>query len=112
LRALSFGAWGVDDPRALSPRAALCFLDGAAQRLDTTNARLALFAHAAARNVAMNCRTMLVSGARDALVPVEVGYDHARRLGAPLRVLPATGHLLIGERPAECARLLETFLAE
>jgi pimeloyl-ACP methyl ester carboxylesterase len=112
LRALSFGVWGADDPRALSPRAALCFLDGAAQRLDTTNARRALFAHAAARNVDMGCRVMLVWGARDALVPVEVGYDHARRLGAPLRVLPATGHLVIGERPTECARLLEAFLAE
>ena len=53
----------------------------------------------------------MVWGARDRLVPLEVGFEYARRLRAPLRVLPAAGHLLIGEYPHECAQLVETFLA-
>jgi len=54
---------------------------------------------------------LVVWGARDRLVPLEVGFEYARRLQAPLRVLPAAGHLVIGEYPVECARLVETFLA-
>ena len=52
---------------------------------------------------------LVIWGARDALLPVADGVDYARRLGAPLRVLADTGHLPIGERPAECARLIDEF---
>ena len=36
----------------------------------------------------------------------------ARRLRAPLRLLPETGHLLIAERPWECAALIDEFLGD
>jgi pimeloyl-ACP methyl ester carboxylesterase len=37
--------------------------------------------------------------------------QYARRLKAPLRVIPDCGHLLIGERPDACAEAVEVFLA-
>jgi pimeloyl-ACP methyl ester carboxylesterase len=53
---------------------------------------------------------MVIWGARDAAVPVADGVEYARRLRAPLRVLADTGHLLIGERPRVCARLIDEFV--
>jgi pimeloyl-ACP methyl ester carboxylesterase len=57
------------------------------------------------------CPTLLVWGARDNLVPLEDGFQYARRLGSPLRVLPACGHLIVGEQPRELARAVQRFLA-
>jgi pimeloyl-ACP methyl ester carboxylesterase len=37
-------------------------------------------------------------------VPLSDGFEYARRLRAPLRVIADCGHLLVGERPDVCAR--------
>ena len=47
----------------------------------------------------VRCPALVVWGARDRLTPLEDGFEFARRLRAPLRVLPATGHLVVGECP-------------
>jgi pimeloyl-ACP methyl ester carboxylesterase len=44
------------------------------------------------------------------MVPLADGFDYARRLGAPLRVIADCGHLLVGERPGACADAIESFL--
>jgi pimeloyl-ACP methyl ester carboxylesterase len=41
----------------------------------------------------------VLHGARDLQVPLRDGFEYARRLHAPLRVIADCGHLLIGERP-------------
>lgn len=43
-------------------------------------------------------------------MPVGDGFEYARRLRAPIRVLPAAGHLIVGELPEPCAVVLEGFL--
>jgi pimeloyl-ACP methyl ester carboxylesterase len=53
---------------------------------------------------------VLVWGARDRLVPLADGFEYARRLRCPIRVVPAAGHLFVGEYPAETAAILEAFL--
>lgn len=111
LRRVAFGGWGAVDPAALSPAAALGFLEAAALELDTAAARRALVAESYREELhELACPVLVVWGARDRLVPLEVGFEYARRLRAPLRTLPAAGHLLIGEYPEECARLVEEFL--
>ena len=57
------------------------------------------------------CPRLVLWGARDNLVPVVDGIEYARRLGAPLRIVPDCGHILIGERPDACLDAIETFLA-
>ena len=57
------------------------------------------------------CPTLLVWGARDNLVPLEDGFQYARRLRSPLRILPACGHLVVGEQPRELAHVVQQFLA-
>ena len=49
-------------------------------------------------------------GARDRQVPVDDAFEYARRLRAPVRVIPDCGHLLIGERPEACADAIEAFV--
>ena len=58
----------------------------------------------------VRCPVLLLWGARDRLVPLEDGFEYARRLRAPIRTLPAAGHLVVGERPEEVAQLVEEFL--
>ena len=58
----------------------------------------------------MRCPALVLWGARDRLIPLEDGIEYARRLRAPLRVVPAAGHLVVGEYPQECAALLLGFL--
>jgi pimeloyl-ACP methyl ester carboxylesterase len=112
LRRVAFGGWGAFRPEALTPIAVLGFLESAGQKLDTRTARQALIAERCREELdEVECPTLVVWGARDRLVPLEVGFEYARRLRAPLRVLPAAGHLVIGEFPHECARLVEEFLA-
>ena len=57
----------------------------------------------------MRCPVLVLWGARDRQVPLEDGFEYARRLGAPLRVIADCGHLLIGERPDVCARAVLEF---
>lgn len=111
LRRLVFGVWGAVDPEGLSPRAALGFLDGTAHRTDVASARRALFQDDIRFDLhRVSCPALLVWGARDRLVPLAAGFEYARRLRVPIRTIPASGHLVIGERPRECAQIVEQFL--
>ena len=47
----------------------------------------------------LRCPTLVLWGARDNQLPLVDGFEFARRLDAPLRVIADCGHLLIGERP-------------
>jgi pimeloyl-ACP methyl ester carboxylesterase len=111
LRWLPFGLWGAVDPPALSPRSVIGFLEGPSQHTDTATAGWALLNEDPRLDLdRVRCPVLLVWGARDRLVPLADGFEYARRLRAPIRALPATGHLLIGEQPDECAAILEQFL--
>jgi pimeloyl-ACP methyl ester carboxylesterase len=111
LRYVPFGYWGADHPPALSPRAVLGFLEGTISHTDTASAGKALIADDPRPDLdRVHCPTMLLWGARDRLVPLADGFEYARRLHAPIRTLPATGHLLVGERPSDCAAAIGDFL--
>jgi pimeloyl-ACP methyl ester carboxylesterase len=111
LRRAALGGWGAVHPAGMSPGAVAGFLEGGGLATDTPTARHALIAERSRDELgSLSCPTLLVWGARDRLVPLEVGFEYARLTGASLRVLPAAGHLVIGEYPQECARLLEEFL--
>lgn len=111
LRGGVFGFWGAEDPRALRPEVVAGFLEAQAEHEDVESASRAL------RNEdprlyleRVRCPALVLWGARDRLVPLEDGIEYARRLCAPLRVVPAAGHLVVGEYPAECAAILLGFL--
>ena len=54
---------------------------------------------------------MLVAGDEDAVAPVQVARDLARRMGdAQVEVLPRCGHWMTAERAAECQSHLRKFL--
>jgi pimeloyl-ACP methyl ester carboxylesterase len=111
LRRLAFGGWGAVDPVALSPLVALGFLDGPAHAHDTGSAREALIADDPRAKLGGVARPALVIwGARDRTTPLDDGFEYARRLRAPIRVVPDAGHLVIAESPNECAALIERFL--
>jgi len=111
LRYVPFGWWGVADPPALSAGATLGFLDGPALHTDTLSLGRALVRDDPRPDLdRMRCPCLVVWGARDRWVPLRDGFEYARRLRAPLRVIPACGHLLIGERPDACLDAFEHFL--
>jgi pimeloyl-ACP methyl ester carboxylesterase len=110
LRRLVFGAL-ASDPAGLGPAAVHGFLRGSAAVSDSRTALHVLVRHdprTALGGVA--CPVLVLWGARDRFLALDDGLEYARRLRAPLRVLPDTGHLLIAERPEECALLIERFL--
>ena len=110
-RWLVFGHWQVDDPPALSAAATEGFLSGPALHADLRQAALALAAEDERLGLdRVRCPCLLVWGANDRIVPLADGFDYARRLRAPLRVIAGCGHLLIGERPGACAHAIEAFL--
>ncbi|HSE81827.1 MAG TPA: alpha/beta fold hydrolase [Gaiellaceae bacterium] len=111
LRALVFGAWGAEDPRALSPEAVLGFLEAQPEHTDVRRPGRALLRDDPRLYLdRVRCPSVVVWGARDRLTPLEDAFELARRLRAPLRVLPATGHLVVGECPEECAELVLEWL--
>ena len=111
LKRVVFGGWGAHDPGALSPEAVLGFLDGSARARDTATAGRALVSSDALGDLgSVSCPTLVVWGARDRLTPLEHGFEYARRLRAPLRTIAGAGHLVISERPSECAALIGEFL--
>jgi 2-hydroxy-6-oxonona-2,4-dienedioate hydrolase len=111
LRWLPFGLWGAVDPPALDPEAVLGFLEGPSQHTDVGTAGRALLRDDPRPDLErVHCPVFLLWGARDRLVPLDDGFEYARRLRVPIRVLPAAGHLLVGEQPEACALLLEGFL--
>jgi pimeloyl-ACP methyl ester carboxylesterase len=111
LRAGVFGYWGAADPRALSPEAVAGFLAAQPEHSDVDSASRALRREdPRAYLERVRCPALVLWGARDRLIPLEDGFDYARRLPAPLRIVPAAGHLVVGEYPHECAALLLGFL--
>lgn len=110
LRYPVLGYWEVSDPPALSPRAVEGFLAGPALHTDIGDAGRALIRDDPRTELErVRCRALVLWGARDHLVPLEDGMEYARRLRAPLRVIPDCGHLLIGERPDACADAITRF---
>jgi pimeloyl-ACP methyl ester carboxylesterase len=111
LRWLPFGLWGAVDPPALPPEGVLGFLEGPSQHTDVGTAGRALLHDDPRVDLELvACPVLLLWGARDRLVPLVDGFEYARRLRAPIRALPAAGHLLVGEQPRECAAILLQFL--
>lgn len=111
LRWAPFGLWGAVDPPALPPEAVLGFLEGPSQHTDVGTAGRALLQDDPRRDLdRVRCPALLIWGARDRLVPLGDGFEYARRLRAPIRTLPAAGHLVVGEQPEECAAILLQFL--
>lgn len=111
LRWLPFGLWGAVHPPALDPQTVLGFLEGPSQHMDVGSAATALFLDDPRPDLErVGCPLVLVWGARDRLVPLTDGFEYARRLRAPIRTVPAAGHLVVGEFPEPCARLVESFL--
>jgi pimeloyl-ACP methyl ester carboxylesterase len=112
LKRLVFGRWGASDPPALPPELVEAFLAGAARHTDTVSAAKALVRDDVRPELEhVRCPVLVLWGARDNQLPVDDGFEYARRLRAPLRVIADCGHLLIGERPAACADAITGFLS-
>jgi pimeloyl-ACP methyl ester carboxylesterase len=110
LRRLVFGSFEVANPDLLTERAVHGFLRGPTLHTDALGAGLALVADDPRKDLdRVRCPVLVLWGARDRQVPLEDGFEYARRLGAPLRVIADCGHLLIGERPDVCARAVLEF---
>jgi pimeloyl-ACP methyl ester carboxylesterase len=111
LRHLPFAVWGAEHSPSLSPRSVLGFLEDVSLHTDTGSAGRALVADDPRPDLdQVRCPTFLLWGARDRLIPLADGFEYARRMRAPIRTLPATRHLLVGEQPAFCAAVVEDFL--
>jgi pimeloyl-ACP methyl ester carboxylesterase len=111
LRYPTFWWWQVSDCAALSPRAVEGFLEGPGLHQDIATAGRALIGHDPRLELdGVSCPVLVLWGARDRLVPLADGFDYARRLRAPIRVIADCAHLLIGERPDACADAIGDFL--
>ena len=112
LRNFVFGGFEVANPDLLTERAVHGFLRGPTMHTDALGAGLALVADDPRQYLdRVRCPVLLLWGARDRQVPIEDGFEYARRLSAPLRAIADCGHLLIAERPDVCARAVLEFLA-
>jgi pimeloyl-ACP methyl ester carboxylesterase len=111
LRALAFGYVSVADPQALDPFAAEAFLAGAALHTAVRAAADALVRTDPRLDLErVRCPALVLHGAADMQVPLRDGFEYARRLRAPIRVIADCGHLLIGERPAAVVDAIYDFL--
>lgn len=111
LKRAVFGGIEVANADLLSGRAVHGFLRGPTMHEDTLSAARALARDDPRDGLErVRCPTVVLFGGRDRQVPLDDGFEYARRLGAPLRVIADCGHLLIGERPDVCARLALEFL--
>jgi pimeloyl-ACP methyl ester carboxylesterase len=105
LKRLVFGGLEVAIPEALSEDAVHGFLRGPTMHTDALGAGLALARDDPRQSLErVRCPVLVLVGARDRQVPLSDGFEYARRLRAPLRVIADCGHLLVGERPDVCAR--------
>jgi pimeloyl-ACP methyl ester carboxylesterase len=112
LRYLAFGWWGASDPPALSTAAVDGFLSGPPLHTDTAALGRALVRDDPRVDLdRVSCPCLVLWGARDNWVRLEDGFEFARRLRAPLRLIPDCGHLLIGERPDACLDAIDRFVA-
>jgi pyruvate dehydrogenase E2 component (dihydrolipoamide acetyltransferase) len=93
--------WLVSDPAGISGRATRGFFSELRRHLDTRTAGSAMVADDARLVLdRVGCPAIVLWGARDRQLPLEDGFDYARRLRAGLRIVADCGHLVIGERPA------------
>jgi pimeloyl-ACP methyl ester carboxylesterase len=107
LKKLVFGHLEVANAEALSEAAVHGFLRGPALHTDTLGAGLALARDDPRQSLdRVRVPALVLFGGRDKQVPLADGFEYARRLRAPLRVIADCGHLLIGERPDVCARAI------
>jgi pimeloyl-ACP methyl ester carboxylesterase len=112
LRRLVFGALEVANPDLLTERSIHGLLHGPTLHTDALAAGRALNADDPRLDLGRIAAPVLVLfGSRDRQVPLEDGFEYARRLRAPLRVIADCGHLLISERPDVCARAALEFLS-
>lgn len=106
LKRLVFGGLEVANADVLSEASVHGFLRASELHTDTLGAGLALARDDPRADLdRVRTPTVVLFGARDRQVPLADGYEYARRLRAPLRVIADCGHLLIGERPDVCARV-------
>jgi pimeloyl-ACP methyl ester carboxylesterase len=111
LRRLVFGTFEVANPELLTERSVHGLLHGATLHTDALAAGRALNADDPRLDLdRVTAPVLLLWGADDRQVPVDDGFEYARRLRAPLRVIADCGHLLISERPDVCARAVLEFL--
>jgi pimeloyl-ACP methyl ester carboxylesterase len=111
LRRLVFGGLEVANPELLTERAVHGLLRGPTMHTDALGAGRALAADDPRQDLErVRCPVLVLWGARDRQVPLEDGFEYARRLGAPIRVIADCGHLLISERPDVCAEAVQEFL--
>jgi pimeloyl-ACP methyl ester carboxylesterase len=104
LKRLVFGRFEVANADVLSEASVHGFLRASELHTDTLGAGLALARDDPRPSLdRVSTPTVVLFGARDRQVPLADGFEYARRLRAPLRVIADCGHLLIGERPDVCA---------
>jgi pimeloyl-ACP methyl ester carboxylesterase len=95
-----FRPFFVSDPAAFPARAMHSFLVEMRSHVDTRTAGRAMVARDARLELQpLGVPSLVLWGARDPQLPLEDGFEYARRLGARLRVVADCGHLVIGERP-------------
>ena len=95
-----FRPWFVSDALSLTPRAAHGLLAAQPLHADTLVAGRAMLADDPRLDLpALDCRVLVLWGARDAQLSLEDAFQYARRLRAKLRLIADCGHLAIVERP-------------
>ena len=113
LRRFVFGFVSVADPGSLTNEAVEGFLAAQLLHTDVDSAWQALRADDPRQELeAVRCPVLVLWGAEDVQLPLDDAFEYARRLRAPLRVIPGCGHLLIGERPDACAHAIDDFLGD
>jgi 3-oxoadipate enol-lactonase len=113
LRRFVFGFVSVADPGSLTNEAVEGFLAAQLLHTDVDSAWQALRADDPRQELeAVRCPVLVLWGAEDVQLPLDDAFEYARRLRAPLRVIPGCGHLLIGERPDACAGAIDDFLGD
>jgi pimeloyl-ACP methyl ester carboxylesterase len=110
LKALTFDGMSTSDGAALSERAALGFLAASGLHTELLGPARALAREDVRRDLELvRCPALVLWGARDRQVSIDDAFEYARRLRAPLRVIPDCGHLLVGERADACHDAIERF---
>jgi pimeloyl-ACP methyl ester carboxylesterase len=111
LKRAVFGHWFVADPPALSERAVEAVLRDVGLNTDTDSAWRALTRDDPRPDLhRVRAPCLVLWGASDNQLPLTDAFDYARRLRAPIRVIPDCGHLLIVERPDACLDAIDRFL--
>jgi pimeloyl-ACP methyl ester carboxylesterase len=105
LKQLVFGRFEVANADLLTEAMVHGFLRGPTIHTDALGAALALARDDPRQSLdRVRAPVLVLFGGNDKQVPPADGFEYARRLRAPLRVIADCGHLLIGERPDICAR--------